>query len=51
MVTPRTAQSYTSMVLLSLSEHANLEMFHMKQSSNSKKGELDGIIRSKRKTI
>ena len=51
MATPRIVPSYTSMVLLSLSEHVNLAMFHMKQSNNSKKGELHGIIRSKGETI
>ena len=38
--TPKTVPTYTSMVLLSLSEHANLAMFHMKQSSNFKKGDI-----------
>ena len=52
METPRTAPSYTSMALLYLSEHVNLAMFHMKQSSNSKKGEnMELTIHEARQTI
>lgn len=52
METPRTAPSYTSMVLLFLSEHVNLAMFHMKQLSNSKKGEnMELTITEARQTL
>lgn len=52
MVIPRTVQNYTNMVLLFHLEHANLAMFHMKQLSNSKKGEnMELTITEARQTI